>query len=115
VILGQYEISVQKGQITLLGSTLRASKSVHRIYAPSTHSLPVIRCLATDVDGAEIRLHQSESGLRSLKALSPLFGKLWNDGSGPLGVEYGPLLRKKSRSSFQIVRIHLCICLHELI
>jgi polynucleotide 5'-hydroxyl-kinase GRC3/NOL9 len=102
VILGQFEISVQKGRITLLGATLQPSKSRYRIYAPLSHSLPVIRCLATDINEAEVCLYQCVSGLGHLKSLSPLFGRLWNDGSGPLGQEYKTLL-KLEKSTFQIV------------
>ncbi|KAG0647163.1 Polynucleotide 5 -hydroxyl-kinase GRC3 [Hyphodiscus hymeniophilus] len=85
VILGQCEVSIQKGQITLLGTTLQTSKSKYRISAPSSHSLPVIRCLATDLNAAELTFHQCETGLEHLRSLSPFFGRLWNDGSGPLG------------------------------
>jgi hypothetical protein len=95
-------MSVQKGRITLLGATLQPSKSRYRVYVPLSHSLPVIRCLPTDINEAEICLHQCESGLDHLKSLSPLFGRLWNDGSGPLGHNYETLSKIK-RSSFQIV------------
>lgn len=102
VILGQFEISVQKGQITLLGATLQPSKSKYKVYVPLSHSLPVIRCLATDISKAEICLHQFESGLEPLRRLSPLFGRLWNDGSSPMGNNY-KTLSKIEKSSFEIV------------
>ncbi|KAG9248237.1 hypothetical protein BJ878DRAFT_476672 [Calycina marina] len=79
IILGEYEISVQKGQIAILHMTLPASKKRYRVFAPSSHSLPVIRCLATDANVAEISLHQSKSGLRELETLSPLFARMWNN------------------------------------
>ena len=103
ILLGECEISVQKGQITIMGSALRPSKAKYRFYAPSSHSLPVIRCLGTEINHAHIQLHQCESGLGHLSSLSPLFGKMWNDSSGPLGIEYDSLIRKKKRSTFQIV------------
>lgn len=102
VILGQFEISLQRGQITLLGATLQPSKSKYRVFVPLSHSLPVIRCLATELDEAEICLYQCETGLEHLKSLSPLFGRLWNDGCGPLGHEQSNIL-KQGKSSFRIV------------
>lgn len=82
---------------------LHASKKVHRFFASSSHSLPVLRCPATDIDHAELRLQPCESGLSFLKDLSPLFGRLWNDHSGLLGPDYGHLVKNSGRSTFQIV------------
>jgi len=111
IILGQYEISVQKGQITILGSVLHASKSVYRVYAAASHALPVIRCPASDVEDTMIRIKSFESGLESLSGLSPLFGKLWNE-AGPLGQNSDPSSPLKQNSTFQIVSffpVHTCI------
>ncbi|KAH8687447.1 hypothetical protein BGZ60DRAFT_425347 [Tricladium varicosporioides] len=103
VILGQYGISVQKGQITILGSTLKASKTIHKIFAPCSHSLPVIRCLAVESNKAEICLHQSESGLGSMDYLSPLFGKLWNESPRGIGTDFESILKKQKPSTYQIL------------
>jgi len=70
--------------------------------------------MATDIDAAEICLHQYESGLGDLNSLSPLFGKLWNDGSGSLGPEFESLLGKKYGSTYQIVRSILSLNGHML-
>lgn len=86
-----------------MGATLLPSKSSHRVYALSTHALPVIRCLVTDINGANLRLRSCENGLRSLHALSPLYGRLWNDQCGPLGPEYQHLVEGLEKSTFQIV------------
>ena len=107
VVLGEYGLLVIRGQITILGATLSASETVYAVYAPSSHSLPVIRFLYSDNDKAEIRLHQSNSGLRSLRHLSPLFARLWNENSS-LEPKDPNLSRQESpwrsqRSSFQIV------------
>jgi polynucleotide 5'-hydroxyl-kinase GRC3/NOL9 len=99
VALGEYGLSVIRGQITVLGAVLNASDTVHHVHALSSHSLPVIRYLSSDIEVAEIRLIQYNSGLRSLKYLSPLFGRLWNESATVLGTE-GDNTR---RSSFQIV------------
>lgn len=103
VILGRFDICIQEGQITILGTTLSKSPTVYRVHAPASHSLPVIRCPATDISGAMISLRQCEDGLELLEQLSPLFRKLWNDRSGPFGLERGFLSSKSSKSSFQIV------------
>jgi polynucleotide 5'-hydroxyl-kinase GRC3/NOL9 len=91
---------------------LSASESVHRIYALASHSLPVIRC-SSDSDGAEIKLHQSDTKLRALKRLSPLFSRLCNDGSSIFikdqGLEGALGSLKRRKSSFQIVRNRLKI------
>jgi len=94
---------VRKGQVTLLGATLGPSSSSYRVFAPSTHSLPVLRCVSTDTNDAEIKLRQCNSGISLLRPLSSLFGKLWNDDTGALGSEFTSLLRKNKRSTFQIV------------
>ncbi|KAE9369520.1 hypothetical protein N431DRAFT_345755 [Stipitochalara longipes BDJ] len=103
VVLGQFEVCVQKGQITLMGSILKPSKHSYRVFASSSHSLPVMRCLATDSESAELRLHPCEVGLGSLEVLSPLFGRLWNNNSGTLGLLNTTLLQKSKESTFQIL------------
>ncbi len=87
-----------------MGFTLQPSSTPHQIFDPSSHSLPVIRCVSTDIDAAEIKLYQYDTGLRSIKSLSPLFGKLWNDNSSALGPEYDHMLRKCKKSTFRVVR-----------
>lgn len=103
VILGKFNISVRKGQVTLLGATLRASETSYTVFAPSTHSLPVLRCSAAEVNEAEIKLHQCDSGIDLLKPLSSLFGRLWNDDTGALGPEFESVLKRNKKSTFQIV------------
>ncbi|RKF63314.1 Polynucleotide 5'-hydroxyl-kinase GRC3 [Golovinomyces cichoracearum] len=80
VVSGLFEISVNKGEVTLLGATLILSKR-YKVFAPLTHSLPVIRCLVTSLSLAEINLYPFESKLLNLKSLSPLFGGLCEDSS----------------------------------
>ncbi|KAH8819649.1 hypothetical protein F5884DRAFT_657436, partial [Xylogone sp. PMI_703] len=104
VIVGTYEIAVRSGQISLLGSTLKAGKSRFRVDALPSHALPVIRCLQSDLDAAEICIYQCHTGLELLANLSPRFGGLWDSSSGPLGTAYSSLIRNKHiNSSFQIV------------
>ncbi|CZT49916.1 related to GRC3 Protein required for cell growth and possibly involved in rRNA processing [Rhynchosporium secalis] len=103
VIVGQYELCVKEGQITLMGATLQSSETSYRVVAASSQSLPVIRCLSTDVNTADIVLRNCNSGLEDLEKLSPLFGRLWNSHSGPLGAEYQELLPRFRKSTFQIL------------
>jgi hypothetical protein len=107
-VLGEYGISVVKGQVTILGATLSAGKSVYTVHAASSHSLPVIRFRASKGAKAEIRLHDVQHGLRSLGDLSPLFSGLWNYRSAWLGSTIeGPLNKGEPRvskkQSFHIV------------
>jgi polynucleotide 5'-hydroxyl-kinase GRC3/NOL9 len=108
VILGQYEISVQKGQITILGSVLQASKAFYRVFAAASHALPVIRCPASDIEDTIIRIQSFDNGLGSLNGLSPLFGKLWNE-AGPVSQDSnGSVSSPKQNSTFQIVSLFKC-------
>ncbi|KAI1002845.1 Polynucleotide 5'-hydroxyl-kinase [Podosphaera aphanis] len=88
IVLGQYDIFIHKGEITLLGATLKPSKKKYRVFAPLTHALPVIRCLGTSTSNAEISLHPVQSDLELLKTLSPLFSNLWSSGQGSSGFSH---------------------------
>ncbi|EPQ63639.1 Bgt-4829 [Blumeria graminis f. sp. tritici] len=103
VVLGQYGILVHKGEITLLGATLKRSKSLFKVYALPTHSLPVIRSKGTFISTAEISLHPIQSGLENLKFLSPLYGSLLGDNCGILGPKYQNLFQESKSSTFQIL------------
>lgn len=81
-IVGQYDIWVRKGAISLSGALLRASSKLHRVYAPTTHAIPVIRP-SLDPYGSgpqmsEVTFFSCTSGLRSLKRISTSFGRIWN-------------------------------------
>ncbi|KAI6245681.1 Polynucleotide 5'-hydroxyl-kinase GRC3 [Erysiphe necator] len=102
VIVGQYEICVHKGDINLLGATLRHLRR-YRVFASPAHSLPVIRCSRESSDLAEISLHPFESGFEELKSLSPLFGSLWDNKSGSDDSRFDNLSPKKNQSTFQIL------------
>ncbi|KAI9707278.1 MAG: Polynucleotide 5'-hydroxyl-kinase grc3 [Candelina mexicana] len=81
--LGQYDFRVRKGVVTLMGATLRKSPTLYRVYAPSTHSIPVVRCVGTSQivsHEAEIEFGHCDTGLHSLGKLSPLFGRIWSEG-----------------------------------
>jgi polynucleotide 5'-hydroxyl-kinase GRC3/NOL9 len=60
-----------------MGAKLHPSSQLHRVYAPSTHSLPVIKCVA-GIDGdAEVEIKSCNSGIARLRDLSPLYQRIW--------------------------------------
>ncbi|OGE53028.1 hypothetical protein PENARI_c008G07484 [Penicillium arizonense] len=76
-LIGHYDIWVKRGVVSLMGAKLHPSADVHRVYAPSTHSLPVIKCVS-GIDGeAEVELKSCSSGIARLRDLSPLYQKIW--------------------------------------
>ncbi|KAJ5094474.1 hypothetical protein N7456_010335 [Penicillium angulare] len=77
-LMGQYDLWVKRGVVSLMGAKLHPSQRVYRVYAPSTHSLPIIKCVS-GVDGeAEVEIKSCNSGLARLRDLSPLYQKIWN-------------------------------------
>ncbi|XHF97476.1 Polynucleotide 5'-hydroxyl-kinase grc3, variant 2 [Aspergillus wentii] len=77
-LIGHYDIWVKRGVVSLMGAKLHPSARIYRVYAPSTHSLPVIKCV-TGVDGeAEIEVKSCHSGIYRLRDLSPLYQRIWN-------------------------------------
>lgn len=88
-LLGQYDIWVRKGAVAVMGAVMHAGSTVHRVHAPSTHSLPVIRACQNpfmpDDQTAEITiLSLSNTGIRQLRELSPTFARIWNHRSLPI-------------------------------
>ena len=81
-LIGQYDLWVRRGLVSVLGAELHPSSSIHRIYAPSTHSLPCIQPIldksASKHEPAEITVLPCCTRLRMLRQLSPKFGKIWN-------------------------------------
>jgi len=74
--IGTYDILVIKGAVTIYGAILTADDGPRRVFAPSTHALPVIKCLSRE---AEVQIkHVPGSGLVSLRIFSPLYGRFWN-------------------------------------
>lgn len=81
-MIGQYDIWVRKGVISILGAMLHPSSRLHRVYAPSTQSLPYIRPVPNPYGSAnqatELTIITCSSGIRALRHLSPKFGRIWN-------------------------------------
>ena len=81
-LLGQYDVWIRKGAISIAGALLHASSRLHRVYASSTHSLPSMHPIPNPYGPqnvpAEITIHSCASGIRLLKHLSPKYGRIWN-------------------------------------
>lgn len=77
-LLGHYDLWVKRGVVSLMGAKLHPSPRLYRVYAPSTHSLPVIKCVS-GVDGeAEVEIRSCHSGIYRLRDLSPQYQRMWN-------------------------------------
>ncbi|EEP81967.1 conserved hypothetical protein [Uncinocarpus reesii 1704] len=77
-ILGQYDLWVKRGVVSIFGAKVPPSARLYRVYAPSTHSLPVIKAIA-GVDGyAEIEIKSCRSGLPRLQRVSDLYRRIWS-------------------------------------
>ncbi|KAL1967595.1 hypothetical protein VTN77DRAFT_3110 [Rasamsonia byssochlamydoides] len=80
VLIGMYDIWVKRGVISLMGAKLHPSPKLYRVYAPSTHSLPVIKCVSGIEGYAEVEIQSCHSGIYRLGELSPLYHRIWNSG-----------------------------------
>lgn len=88
-----------------MGAKLHPSPRVYRVYAPSTHSLPIIKCVAGVEGEAEVELKSCNSGLCRLKDISPMYQRIWN---GPNTAADKATLKdapKGSRRTFSVVRV----------
>lgn len=72
--IGEYDIQVVRGAVTVYGALLQHPTVPQRVYAPSTHALPQI---VARRDDTTIRLAHVKSNLRKLEKLSPLFRNIW--------------------------------------
>ena len=109
VLQGEYTLRVLAGTISIYGTTLGPESGTNVVYAPITHALPVIEALKSEkrrLDGetfdAIIAVGCSDSGLKDVGRICPLFGRIWK----PPGVE--------SEDTFYPVR-YLNLLLHKII
>ncbi|KAL9601011.1 MAG: hypothetical protein Q9219_002833 [cf. Caloplaca sp. 3 TL-2023] len=81
-LVGQYQIWVRRGAVSIYGAILHQSTTVHRIHAPSTHSLPSVKAIRNPFGIAKqhtvITISNCNTGIRSLKHVSSRFGRIWN-------------------------------------
>ncbi|CAG7987932.1 unnamed protein product [Penicillium olsonii] len=102
-LLGQYDLWVKRGVVSLMGAKLHASSQLHRVYAPSTHSLPVIKCVSGTDGEAEVEIKSCNSGLSHLQDLSPLYQRIWtgeNTTADKATLQSAP---KDSKRSFSVL------------
>lgn len=112
-VLGQYDLWVKRGVVSVMGAKLHPSSQVYRVYAPSTHSLPVIKCVA-GVDGeAEVELKSCNSGLSRLRDVSPLYQRVWNGENTAADKVSLKGAAVDSRRSFSVVSPFLCLTLNN--
>ncbi|KAK4553407.1 Polynucleotide 5'-hydroxyl-kinase grc3 [Recurvomyces mirabilis] len=78
--VGEYDLEVQKGLVTVYGATLHPDSGTQRIYAPSTHALP--RIIARR-NGTKLRISHVKSSIAKLAKLSPLFRNIWTKNDQP--------------------------------
>lgn len=87
-----------------MGAKLHPSPNLYRVHAPSTHSLPVIKCV-TGIEGyAEVEISSSHSGIYRLGDLSPLYQRIWNSKKTAADKV---TLKGSPRRTFSIVRFIL--------
>ena len=79
LLTGSYDLEVQHGAVSLYGAAL-GLKARHKVYAPSTHAIPVITGLAMGAAGPSvIRITSCRDYLCRLRPASPLFGRITNE------------------------------------
>ncbi|KAI5306072.1 Polynucleotide 5'-hydroxyl-kinase grc3, partial [Ascosphaera pollenicola] len=105
-VIGQYDLWVKRGVISISGAKLHPSPRLHRVYAPSTHSLPIIKTVSAS-EYAEIELRSIVDGPYGLENLSPLFDRIKNSTDLPEGHpmrKHGPytfsILHSSSEDAF---------------
>lgn len=108
-MLGHYNLWVKRGVVSLMGAKLHPSSQLHRVYAPSTHSLPIIKCVA-GVDGeAEVEIKSCTSGISRLRDLSPLYQRIWageNTAADKITLKGAA---KDSKRTFSVVCCHILL------
>ena len=73
-LVGVYDLDVPKGIATVYGAVLHPGVATQRVYAPSTHALPLI---TSRKDGTCIRITSVASRIHALAQLSPLYRNIW--------------------------------------
>ncbi|KAL7269237.1 Polynucleotide 5'-hydroxyl-kinase grc3 [Rhizina undulata] len=128
--VGQYNLQVKKGAITLAGITLTPDSGTQTVYATATHALPEIKCLHPlsripsrkgdkkkqkkaqkndeDDDGphAVIIVSSHHSGLGNISKLCPTFNGIWTPNPGSTdwsGESFVPLIT--SSYNFSVLSI----------
>ena len=97
-LIGNYDLRVSTGMITLYGAELGPALESYRVYAPSTHALPVVECVSEIA--AEVEISQLKHTLAPLAKLSPSYRRIWNKRS----IQQGSCHNAVDRRTFSYVR-----------
>ena len=76
--IGEYEIALSSGIVTIYGAVLRPDSGPKRVYAPSVSALPQFQARQ---DNTCVKISSIHSGWRKLEKLSPLFRNIWSASS----------------------------------
>ena len=81
-VAGQYDLWVRKGSISLFGSIIHSSSTLHRVTSPLTHSVPCIRHVRNPYgptsQAAEVAFLSCSSRIRLLQRISNNFEGIWD-------------------------------------
>ncbi|EFQ97515.1 grc3 [Nannizzia gypsea CBS 118893] len=77
-VIGRYDIWVKRGVVSVMGAKLYPCDRLYRVYAPSTHSLPIIKSVSGINGFSEFELISVEDGLSELSRISNLYRRIWN-------------------------------------
>ncbi len=86
-----------------MGAKLHPSPRLYRVYAPSTHSLPVIKCVSGIEDYAEVEIRSCRNGIFLLRHLSSLYRRIWNSRKT---ISDG-IFRRGGHASFSVVGVYM--------
>ena len=105
-LIGQYDLWIRKGAVSIYGAILHASSKLHRVYAPATHAIPVIKAVINPYSpygrSAEIKIVSCKSRIRLLNEISSEYGKIWNE-----SIEEARSPIDTTRRSFTLVFSHM--------
>ncbi|KAL2849461.1 hypothetical protein BJY01DRAFT_143487 [Aspergillus pseudoustus] len=102
-LIGHYDLWVKRGVVSLMGAKLHPSPRVYRVYAPSTHSLPVIKCVSGVEGAAEIEFKSCHSGIYRLRDLSHLYQRVWNGANSPADKLSLKQVEQRTRRTFSVL------------
>ncbi|EZF35628.1 polynucleotide 5'-hydroxyl-kinase [Trichophyton mentagrophytes] len=77
-IIGRYDLWVKRGVVSVMGAKLYPCDRLYRVYAPSTHSLPILKSVSGLNGFSEFELISVDDGLPELAKISNLFDRIWN-------------------------------------
>lgn len=98
-ILGQYDVWVKRGVVSIMGAKLNPSPTLHRVHAPSTHPIPTLKSVYGAQGFVELEIISCFNGPARLRTLNPIYRRITNSTTS---VPRGPL-RHKGPFSFSIV------------